>query len=63
MVGIIEIIEEKPFVEIAAPNYTFDLHSLKHKKIREIEFYVRKKLSCFYRSRERKQMKIEMKEK
>ena len=34
---------------------------LKHKKIREIEYYVRKKLSNFYKSREKKMNKIKSK--
>jgi|LakMenE18May11ns_1017448.scaffolds.fasta_scaffold9071961_1 hypothetical protein len=51
MVGVMEIIEEKPFQEITAPVWQFNLYELKHKKIREIEFYVKKKLSNYFKSR------------
>ena len=51
MVGVIEIIEEKSFSEINTINYEFDLNNLRPKKVREIEFYVRKKLSNHFRSR------------
>ena len=53
-----EIIEEKPFQEITTNGLSFDLSQLKPKKIREIEFYVKKKLSNFYKSRERKKEKM-----
>ena len=36
MVGVIELIEEKPFSEVSMANYKFDLNGIKHKKIREI---------------------------
>ena len=53
-----EIIEEKPFQEISTGLLAFNLTQLKSKKIREIEFYVKKKLSNYYKSRERKREKI-----
>lgn len=53
-----EIIEEKPFQEITTNGLIFDLSQLKPKKIREIEFYVKKKLSNYYKSRERKREKM-----
>lgn len=53
-----EIIEEKPFQEITTNGLSFDLSQLKPKKIREIEFYVKKKLSNYYKSRERKKEKM-----
>ena len=53
-----DIIEEKPFQEITTNGLSFDLSQLKPKKIREIEFYVKKKLSNFYKSRERKKEKM-----
>lgn len=56
-----EIIEEKPFQEITTGVLSFDLSSLKPKKIREIEFYVKKKLSNYFKSRERKREKINRK--
>ncbi len=51
LVGVMEIIEEKPFQEITAPVWQFHINDLKHKKIREIEFYVKKKLSNYFKSR------------
>lgn len=36
MVGVLEIIEEKPFSEIGNNVIEFDLHMLKNRKIREI---------------------------
>lgn len=56
--GVMEIIEEKPFQEITTNGLSFDLSQLKPKKIREIEFYVKKKLSNYYKSRERKREKM-----
>jgi hypothetical protein len=53
MVGILEIIEEKPFSEINTVNYQFDLNTLRYKKVREIEFYVKKKLANHYRAKEK----------
>lgn len=58
-----EIIEEKPFQEITTNGLSFDLSQLKPKKIREIEFYVKKKLSNYYKSRERKKEKMMNKKK
>lgn len=53
-----EIVEEKPFQEISTSPVMFNLSQLKSKKIREIEFYVKKKLSNYYKSRERKREKM-----
>lgn len=61
MVGVLEIIEEKPFQEIVSSVVGFDLQQMKSKKIREIEFYVKKKLSNHFKSRERKREKLEAK--
>ena len=53
-VGIFEIIEEKPFQEITTPQLNFELGQLKPKKVREIEYFAKRKLINHYRSRERK---------
>ena len=36
MIGIVEIIEEKPYSEINMNTYQFDLNLLRPKKLREI---------------------------
>ena len=58
LVGVIEIVEEKPFSEVSDPQINFDLATLKNKKVREIEYYVKKKLSNYFKSRERKEVKL-----
>lgn len=59
LVGVWEIIEERPFAETQMSELSIDFLKLKPKKLREIELYTKKKLSTIYKSRERKLEKIQ----
>ncbi len=61
LVGVWEIIEERPFLESQQTELEINFSQLKTKKIRQIESYVKRKLNTYFTSRERKKEKLRRK--
>ena len=58
LIGVWELIDEKPFCESSLNCIQINMRELTPKKLREVELYVKGKHSLLWRSREKKKDKL-----